>query len=101
MTENVRDEEEFEAEHSASARLFDLRYLIGGLMSIYGLVLIVVGLFDSSEEIDKAAGIRINLWMGLGMLLVGVLFLVWARTRPLKVEPPSAADRADDGVPRH
>jgi hypothetical membrane protein len=101
MTENIKDEEEFEEKHSASSNLFDLRYLIGGLMSIYGVVLILVGLFDSQAEIDKAAGIRINLWAGIGMLILGALFLLWARTRPLKVEGPSAAAQADDGVPRH
>lgn len=85
MTESTKDEAEFQAKNSAASRLFDLRYLIGGLMAVYGLVLVVVGIFDSDAEIDKAAGIRINLWMGLGMLAVGLLFLLWARTRPLKI----------------
>jgi hypothetical protein len=90
-------EDEYNAEHSGASRLFDLRYLIGGLMGIYGIVLIIVGLFDSQAEIDKAAGIRINLWMGLGMLVLGALFLLWARTRPLKIEGPSAAAKAEEG----
>jgi hypothetical protein len=92
-------EDEYNAEHSGASRLFDLRYLIGGLMAIYGIVLIIVGLFDSTAEVDKAAGIRINLWMGLGMLALGLLFLLWARTRPLKVEGPSAAARAEESGP--
>jgi hypothetical membrane protein len=69
-----------------SRRLFDLRYLIGGLFTLYGAVLAVVGLFDSGEELAKAAGIRINLWVGLGMLIVGLVFLAWARLRPLRHE---------------
>ncbi|HEY0486943.1 MAG TPA: hypothetical protein VGD72_11900 [Mycobacteriales bacterium] len=73
-----------------STRLFDLRYLIGTLFTLYGVVLAVVGLFDSGHEIAKAAGIRINLWVGIGMLVLGVLFLAWARWRPL---------RHDDGEP--
>ena len=88
-------EDEYNAEHSSASKLFDLRYLIGGLMAVYGVVLIVVGLFDSQAEVDKAAGIRINLWMGLGMLVLGALFLLWARTRPLKIEGPSALEKAD------
>lgn len=95
-------EEKYNAEHSSASKLFDLRYLIGGLMSVYGVVLIVVGLADSKAEIDKAAGIRINLWMGLGMLALGLLFLLWARTRPLKIEGPSApkkAEQAEGGSP--
>jgi xanthine/uracil/vitamin C permease (AzgA family) len=95
-SDDLRDEE-YNAEHSGASRLFDLRYLIGGLMGIYGIVLIIVGLFDSQAEVDKAAGIRINLWMGLGMLLLGALFLLWAWTRPLKVEPQSAAAKAEEG----
>lgn len=95
-------EEKYNAEHSSASKLFDLRYLIGGLMGAYGIVLIIVGLLDSKAEIDKAAGIRINLWMGLGMLALGLLFLLWARTRPLKIEGPSAlqkAEQADGGSP--
>jgi hypothetical protein len=88
-------EEEYNAQHSSASKLFDLRYLIGGLMALYGILLIVVGLFDSQAEVDKAAGIRINLWMGLGMLALGLLFLLWARTRPLKIEGPSAQEKAE------
>lgn len=105
MTDNVKDGAGREPA-SAASKLFDLRYLIGGLMGLYGVVLIVVGLFDSPAEIDKAAGIRINLWMGLGMLAVGLLFLLWARTRPLRVGRPDAGDAPAEGktageVPRH
>jgi xanthine/uracil/vitamin C permease (AzgA family) len=79
--------------------IFDLRRIIGGMFTVLGLLLVVLGLFDSQEEIDKAAGVNINLWAGLGMLVVGLLFLLWAFTRPLSeqvdpVEPP--ADAADE-----
>jgi hypothetical protein len=68
------------------ANLFDLRRIIGGLFVVYGLLLTVLGLFDSQEEIDKAAGVNINLWAGLGMLVFGILMFVWALTRPLSEE---------------
>jgi len=51
------------------------------------VVLAVAGLFASEAERQKAAGININLWMGLGMLVLGLLFLLWWRVRPLKVSP--------------
>jgi hypothetical protein len=70
---------------SAGAKLIDLRVLIGGLFTLYGVVLAVAGLFASEAERQKAAGININLWMGLGMLVLGLLFLLWWRVRPLKV----------------
>jgi hypothetical protein len=69
-----------------AANLFDLRRIIGGLFVVYGLLLAVLGLFDTQKEIDKSAGVNINLWAGLGMLVVGLLFITWALTRPLADE---------------
>ncbi len=82
------------APKTAASKLFDLRTLIGALFVLYGLLLAVVGLFDSEAEIAKADGIRINLWLGLSMLLLGALFLLWAWLRPLRIEPrPPGEDR--------
>jgi hypothetical protein len=89
---------------ATASRLFDLRTLIGALFVLYGVLLTVVGLLDNDEEIAKADGIRINLWLGLSMLLLGVLFLLWVRLRPLRIERgPSAAEQAGltDGPPAH
>jgi xanthine/uracil/vitamin C permease (AzgA family) len=61
------------------AALFDLRLLIGALFTLYGIVLIIAGLSDGHAEITKASGIRINLWAGIGMLVTGLLFLLWMR----------------------
>ena len=69
-----------------AANVFDLRRIIGGLFVVYGVLLAVLGLFDSQEEIDKAAGVNINLWTGLGMLVFGILMIVWALSRPLGEE---------------
>jgi xanthine/uracil/vitamin C permease (AzgA family) len=66
-----------------AANLFDLRRIIGGLLIIYGVILTIMGATDDSAAVAKAAGVRINLWAGLGMLVVGALFIVWALTRPL------------------
>ena len=69
---------------SAAKRLFDLRWLIAGMFVVYGIVLMVTGIFDSQAELDKAAGVRINLWTGIGMFVVGLVFAAWARWRPLR-----------------
>jgi hypothetical protein len=69
-----------------AANLFDLRRIIGGLFVVLGVLLTVLGLFDSQEEIDRAAGVNINLWGGLGMLVLGLLFVIWALWRPLSEE---------------
>ncbi len=72
------------APKSAAAELFDLRVMIGGLFTLYGVVLILAGIFASAAEIQKASGININLWMGISMLIVGLLFLLWWRLKPLR-----------------
>lgn len=71
------------AREAQAANLFDLRRIIGGLFVLYGVVLVIVGLGDSDAEVAKAAGVRINLWAGLGMLILGLLFIAWALWRPL------------------
>jgi hypothetical protein len=84
-----------------AANLFDLRRIIGGLFIVYGVLLTILGLFDSDAEVAKAAGVRINLWAGLGMLVVGILFMIWAFTRPLSEElghsEEPRAGSGDDG----
>ena len=84
-----------------AANLFDLRRIIGGVFTAWGVLLIILGLFDSQEEIDKAAGLNINLYAGIGMLIVGLLFLLWAFTRPLGQElaesEQASGGSGDDG----
>src|SRR3954447_22100787 len=69
-----------------AANLFDLRRIIGGVFVVWGVLLTVLGITESDAEVDKAAGVNINLYAGLGMLVVGLLFLLWAFTRPLGKE---------------
>lgn len=73
---------------SAASKLFDIRVLIGGLFTVYGVMLTVAGLFTTDADLRKASGININLILGVGMLLLGGFFLVWVRLSPqLHVEP--------------
>lgn len=82
----------FHDEHDASSSLFDLRYLIGGLFTFYGVVLIIASFFVSNV---KSGGINIDLWLGIAMLILGVFFLLWARLRPLRIEGRSALAEAE------
>lgn len=91
--ELVEQIEELERKSATASRLFDVRRLIGGLFVVYGLILAIVGAFDSEAEIAKAVDVRINLWTGLGMLALGLFFLVWQLLRP--VRPPSAEELAE------
>src|SRR4051812_50209614 len=63
-----------EAPQSAAAKLFDLRVMIGGLFLVYGVMLTVAGFFTSPADLAKASHININLWMGIGMLVIGGVF---------------------------
>ena len=82
---------------ASAARLFDIRRIIGGLFTLYGLILFVAGLVDGADASKKAAGIDINIWTGLGMLVLGLLFLLWMRLNPVEA-PEHRVD--DEGVPR-
>lgn len=75
---------------SAASKLFDLRVLIGALFTLYGVVLTIAGFLASDAAKKKASGININLWMGLGMLALGLLFLLWWRVRPLQRAAPES-----------
>ena len=79
---------------SAASRLFDIRLMIGGLFLLYGVLLTVYGFFTSDAELKKAAGININLWLGLGMLVLGLLFVLWLRLAPLQHPDPNEVKRA-------
>ena len=81
------EQAEIDAYHAArAANLFDVRRFIGGLFVIYGVILFVLGLGASDAEVEKAAGVNVNLWTGLAMLIVGAIFLAWALARPLGEE---------------
>ena len=74
-----------------AANRFDIRRIIGALFVLYGAILVVVGIAGSDAVKNKAAGINVNLWTGLGMLVFGALMLAWALSRP--IAPNAGEDR--------
>jgi hypothetical protein len=87
---------ENQAPHRAG--LFDIRFIIGALIGLYGLILVLTGLFTSDAQVAKADGLNINLWAGIGMLVVGVGFILWARLRPIVVPADPEADHRSDAA---
>jgi hypothetical protein len=79
------DEDEIKAARAANR--FDIRRIIGGLFILYSLILIALGIFGSEHIKNKAAGINVDLWTGLGMLVFGALMVFWALARPTQPEP--------------
>jgi len=70
-------------EEARSVNRFDVRRITGGLLAFYGVVLLVAALFTSDADIERAQGVNINLWTGLGMALVGGSLMLWAFLRPI------------------
>lgn len=68
--------------HTAGA--FDIRNFIGALLGLYGVILTLMGLFGE-RYLDRTGGINANLYAGLGLLVVAVVFMTWARLRPIVV----------------
>ena len=94
------EQAELDAHRAArAANLFDVRRFIGGLFVLYGLILFVLGIGASDADVEKAAGLNVNLWTGLAMLLVGACFLVWAFTRPLSAQLEEAESEPAGGRP--
>jgi hypothetical protein len=71
-----------------STRRFDLRRIIGGLFVLYGVIVLIVGLVDlgGDAETKMTGGIQINIWTGIGMLVLGGLFFLWDRLAPVPAE---------------
>lgn len=92
MAESKPDLSEEQVERATS--LLDIRRIIGSVLGLYGLLLIGAGVFGDHEVKNKAAGVNINLWVGLALLVASALFWAWASTRPL-VDELEDADDAD------
>lgn len=69
-----------------AAGAFDIRTFIASLVGIYGLVLVAMGLFSTSDsDLVRSDGINVNLWAGIGMVVASAVLIAWARLRPLLV----------------
>jgi multisubunit Na+/H+ antiporter MnhG subunit len=60
----------------------DIRFPIGAMFSIIGLLLAAFGLFSSPDLYHRSLGININLWWGLALVIFGatMLWLAWRKT---------------------
>ncbi|MFF1959102.1 hypothetical protein ACFVWX_19195 [Streptomyces sp. NPDC058220] len=99
MSDYQNDVEELEAKSATAARLFDIRRIIGGLFVLYGIIVTIAGITASDADLKKAQDININLWTGLGMLALGLFFLVWLKLRPTAPPTPPAASASSQDHP--
>jgi hypothetical protein len=81
-----------ESSRPRKAGAFDIRLIIALLTGVYGVVLTVMGAaFTTQADLDKAAGVNINLWAGIGLLVFTAIFVAWALLRPIVVPADVAA----------
>ena len=88
-TDPLIDSKEEVADTSVQQRfadLFDVRRIIGGRFAVYGVILVILGLFASDEDVERAQGFNSNLWVGLALLLTAAVFFFWALRSPVGAE---------------
>ena len=78
-----------------TAGLLDIRSIIGLLLTVYGVILTLMGIFGD-KELDKTGEVNANLWGGLALLAAGLIFLAWARLRPITVPEHQSSDRSSE-----
>jgi hypothetical protein len=83
--------------HTAGA--YDVRTVIAGLIGLYGIVLTIMGLFaDNADDRAKTGDWNANLWSGIVMIIVAVVFAVWLLLRPVVVDPVALQKEKDEGT---
>jgi hypothetical protein len=87
VTPSTGETDEDEAAAARAANRFDIRRIIGGLFVVYGLVLLITGIVGSHHVKTKAAGINIDLWTGIAMIVFAAIMIAWALLRPTQPEP--------------
>jgi len=56
----------------------DIRWPIGGLFTITGVMLVIYGVVSDPAIYQKSLGINVNLWWGVVLVVFGSLMLVLA-----------------------
>jgi apolipoprotein N-acyltransferase len=95
----MSEETHKEAAPSAAASLFDLRTVIALLFGVYGVLLLIIALVNSTpEQLAKSGGIHLNLWAAIIMLVLAAGFFAWVRLRPPVTTAPDTGDGDGPGA---
>lgn len=85
-----------EQPHTAGA--FDIRNFIGVLLAIFGIILVFAGLVGfTPDEARRTGGIDANLWTGIGLIVAAIVFIGWAKVRPLRIDDTQTVDPEGPG----
>ena len=69
----------------------DVRFPIGGMFTIFGVILTVYGIVSDPAIYAKSLGINVNLWWGLVLLAFGIVML-WLAFRAARAKPPTIGE---------
>ena len=71
----------------------DIRYPIGWMFSLFGVILVVFGLFGDKQIYARSLGVNINFDAGVGLLGFGILmlWLAWRGSAKAKARPQTGA----------
>lgn len=71
----------------------DIRYPIGWMFSLFGVILTVFGLLGDKQIYARSLGVNINLDAGVGLLAFGIvmLLLAWRGSAKAKAGPQTGA----------
>ncbi len=84
---NDQTQAEQDAPRRHTAGAFDIRNIIGALLAIYGVILLLVHFISGSDAATSGrTHDQANLWTGLVLLLVGIVFFAWAKMNPTVVD---------------
>ena len=77
QTEEHHDylEEERVPEHSGTNHSMAIGFYIAAIILIYGVTLVLDGIFTSGQQINANIGFNVNLWWGLVMVVSGCVIL--------------------------
>lgn len=92
MSDTADKSSSTEGQHGAGA--FDIRNFIGALLGLFGLIVLLMGLFGD-KELSKTGGVNANLWAGIVLVLASAVFMGWARLRPVVIAEHSGTSDTD------
>ena len=73
--------------------MLDIRWPIGLMFSLVGVLLVLCGLVASPADCEKSLGINIDLIWGLVLLVFGLLMLFLAWRGKTKASPTDSANK--------
>ncbi|MDR1851498.1 MAG: hypothetical protein LBR21_02430 [Propionibacteriaceae bacterium] len=73
--------------HKQSLGAFDVRVFIATALGLIGIFLVICS-FTADQSLEKTGGVNANLWTGLALVVVALVFVVWARFKPMYEDVP-------------